>query len=192
MVLAKGGEVMRKLIALAVALSTLVVLNLVISNLHLRTILDSVEVTENVMVDYKRQTKLSRSENVGCIRSEVSGREYCGTEINEWVTDTVKPSARASRIDLEVASFRLERINTIFFGLEFETVVNEYLSHTEAWLDYLERLESCNDWKCFYTEEVRPNAISATFRVSEIEFLSAIPIIDIFQSKKRVDKIFEI
>jgi hypothetical protein len=116
---------------------------------------------------------------------------YCGSEINDWVSNKVNSNSRQSRIDLEVETFKANEIKLILFGNEFKTVIDKYSDHVNAWTDYLERLESCSDYNCYYSEVNKPNDISTTFRIAEIAFRSAIPLIDLFRSTSRIDAIFE-
>ena len=180
----------RVLIVISVVLTSLV-LNLGFSNYYLKEILNSVEKTEDTMQDFQARMRLTQTENANCFRSEIVGRVYCGTEINDWVNTKVNLNARLSRIDLEVETFKLNELKLTLFGNEFKSVIDKYTDHANTWLDYYKRVESCSDYNCYYSEVNKPNDISTTFRIAEIEFRSAIPLIDLFGSKSRIEAIFE-
>ena len=100
----------KRVLILISAVLTLLVLNLGFSNYYLKEILNSVEKTENIMEDFNARMRLTPTEKSNCFRSEIVGRVYCGTEINDWVDTKVNSNARLSRIDLEVETFKLNQI----------------------------------------------------------------------------------
>jgi hypothetical protein len=181
----------KRVLVLISAVLTLLVLNLGFSNYYLKEILNSVEKTEDIMGDFNARMRLTQTENANCFRSEIVGRVYCGTEINDWVNTKVNSNARLSRIDLEVETFKLNEIKLILFGNEFKSAIDKYTDHANTWLDYYKRVESCSDYNCYYSELNKPNDISTTFRIAEVEFKSAIPLIDLFGSKSRLEAIFK-
>jgi hypothetical protein len=187
----KLNVIQKVVLILISAVITLLVLNLGFSNYYLKEILNSVEKTENVMEDFKARVRLTATENSNCFRSEIVGRVYCGTEINDWVNTKVNSNARLSRIDLEVETFKLNQIKLILFGNEFKSAIDKYTDHANTWLDYYKRVESCSDYNCYYSEANKPNDISTTFRIAEVEFKSTIPLIDLFGSKSKLESIFE-
>jgi hypothetical protein len=119
------------------------------------------------------------------------GRVYCGSQLNDWVKTKVNSSASLSRIDLEVETFKLNQINLLLFGNEFKSAVEKYTDHANAWMDYYKRVESCSDYACYYSEITKPNDISTTFRIAELEFKSDIPLIDLFGSGDKLEAIFK-
>jgi hypothetical protein len=181
----------KRVLVLISGILTLLVLNLGFSNYYLKEILNSVEKTENIMEDFNARMRLTPTENSNCFRSEIVGRVYCGAELNDWVETKVDSNARLSRIDLEVETFKLNQIKLILFGNEFKSVIDKYTDHANAWLDYYKRVESCSDYNCYYSEGNKPNDISTTFRIAEVEFKSAIPLLDLFRSGGRLEAIFK-
>ena len=181
----------KRVLILISAVLTLLVLNLGFSNYYLKEILNSVEKTENIMEDFKARMRLTPTEKSNCFRSEIVGRVYCGTEINDWVDTKVNSNARLSRIDLEVETFKLNQIKLILFGNEFKSAIDKYTDHANTWLDYYKRVESCSDYACYYSEISKPNDISTTFRIAEVEFKSTIPLLDLFRSGSRLEAIFK-
>lgn len=180
----------KSLIVIAILISAFI-LDLGLSNKYLKEILSSVEKTEAIMEDFSASVRLRETARPGCFGSENVGRVYCGSDIDNWVRDKVFPNAEKSRINLEVETFKLNKVRTGFLGNEFEEALQTYTKHANAWLDYLKRIQKCRDYSCYYTEATKPNDISSTFRVAEIGFISVIPVIDIFDSERRIKEIFK-
>jgi hypothetical protein len=187
----KFNVVHKRVLILISAVLTLLVLNLGFSNYYLKEILNSVEKTEDTMLDFQASVRLTETETYGCFRSEIVGRVYCGSQLNDWVTTKVNSSARNSRIDVEVETFKLNQINLPLFGNEFKSAVEKYTDHADAWIDYYKRVGNCTDYACYYSEIRKPNDISTTFRIAELEFKSGMPLIDFFGSGDRLEAIFE-
>lgn len=184
------GSFRNPIIILTTLVLLISILNLGFSNYHLKSLLNSVEKTEEIMLNLKNRLVLNETADSRCFRSENVGRVYCGLELNDWVRDKVSFYAEQSRTNLEVEIFKLNQINVLFFGNELNPTIQEYTNHANAWIDYLERLEGCSDYSCFYSQYQKPNSISSTFKVAEIEFRSVIPVLDLFQSENRIDLIF--
>ena len=181
----------KKFLILIVIIISTFILDLGFSNKYLTEILSSVEKTEAIMEDFSASVRLRETGRPGCFGSENVGRVYCGSDIDNWVRDKVYPNAKKSRIDLEVETFKLNQIRTGFLGNEFEGALQTYTKHANAWLDYLKGIEKCLDYSCYYAEVYKPNDISTTFRVAEAGFSSVIPLIDFFDSERRIKDIFK-
>jgi hypothetical protein len=63
-------------------------------------VLNSVEKTEEIMETHLDRERLFPTSNSNCYRSEIVGRVYCGSELNNWVTEKVLISAKNSYTDL--------------------------------------------------------------------------------------------
>ena len=181
----------KRVLILISAILSLFILNLGFSNYHLNEILNSVEKTESIMEDFNARLRLTKTDKYNCFRSENVGRVYCGDGVNDWVKNTVKKNAYQSRIDLEVETFKLNQIKLFIFGNEFKTTLLKYTDHANSWLDYYKRVEGCSDYACYDSEISKPNNISTTFGVAEVEFRSVIPSIDLLDSRSRIEAVFE-
>ena len=173
------------------AVTLLLLSNLAFSNYHLKQILTSVEKTEEIMETYSSKVSLYPTERSGCYRSEIVGRVYCGTELDDWVRDKVVIVASNSYTDLSVEQFKFNRINLFPFGSELNESVDAYNDHIDAWLDYYKGSGSCADYSCYYKETDKPYNIRSSFRIAEEAFKSVIPIIDMFDSQVRIKEVFK-
>jgi hypothetical protein len=173
------------------AVTFLLLSNLAFSNYHLKQVLNSVEKTEEIMETYLSKESLYSTESSNCYRSEIVGRVYCGSELDDWVRDKVVIVANNSFTDLSVEKFKLNRINLFPFGSELNESVDAYNDHIDAWLNYYKDMRSCYDYSCYYKEKIKPDNISSTFRIAEEAFKNVIPIVDMFDSQVRIKEIFE-
>jgi hypothetical protein len=169
----------------------LLVLNLAFSNYHLSQVLNSVEKTEEIMETHLDRERLFPTSNSNCYRSEIVGRVYCGSELNNWVTEKVLISAKNSYTDLSVEKYKLDRKSLLPFGSELNESVDAYRDHIDSWLDYYKTIGTCSDYACYYNENLKPKDISSSFRIAEEAFRSVIPLFDVLNSQARIDEVFK-
>jgi hypothetical protein len=190
--LKKSNLQSKSLIVVVISAVTFLLLsNLAFSNYHLKQILTSVEKTEEIMETYSSKLSLYPTERSGCYRSEIVGRVYCDTELDDWVRNKVVIVANNSYTDLSVEQFKFNRINIFPFGSELNESVDAYNDHIDAWLDYFKGSGSCADYSCYYKETNKPYNIRSSFRIAEEAFKSVIPIVDIFDSQVRIKEVFK-
>lgn len=149
-------------------------LNIGISNFYLEKILVSIESSESIM------------ENA----TEKLNREY--SNIDEYkVVERVKRVSSEARSELIIENYRLKSINVNFMGTEFKPAIQAFTDHSNAWVNWYERLESCTTRDCLLREIDKPNEITPTFRIAEEAFKRVIPIIDLVNAQDRIDDEFK-
>jgi hypothetical protein len=163
-----------KLAAIFIAiLVSLGVINIGLSNFYLGKILVSIESSESIM------------ENA----TEKLSREY--SNIDEYkVVERVKRVSSEARSELIIENYRLKSINMNFMGTEFKPAIQAFTDHSNAWVNWYERLESCTTRDCLLREIGKPNEITPTFRIAEEAFKRVIPIIDLVNAQDRIDDEF--
>jgi len=158
------------LIAILVSLG---IINIGLSNFYLGKILVSIESSESTM------------ENA----NERLSREY--SNIDEYqVVERVKRVSSEARSELIIENYRLKSINVNVMGTEFKPAIQAFTDHSNAWVNWYERLESCTTRDCLSREIDKPNEISPTFRIAEEAFKRVIPIIDLVNAQDRIDDEF--
>jgi len=155
-------------------LVSLGVINIGLSNFYLGKILDSIESSESIMEN--ATDKLSR--------------EY--SNIDEYkVVERVKRVSSEARSELIIENYRLKSINVNFMGTEFKSARQAFTDHSNAWVNWYERLENCTTRDCLLREIDKPNEITPTFRISEEAFKRVIPVIDLVNAKARIADVFK-
>ena len=150
-------------------LVSLGVINIGLSNFYLGKILVSIESSESIM------------ENV----TEKLRREY--SNIEEYkVVERVKRASSEARTELIIENYRLKSINVNLMGTEFKPAIQAFTDHSNAWVNWYERLESCTTRDCLLREIDKPNEISPTFRIAEEAFKRVVPIIDLVNAQDRI------
>lgn len=153
-------------IAIVVSLG---VFNIGLSNFYLGKILVSIESSESIMENANKKLK----------------REY--SNIEEYkVVERVKRILSEARSELIIENYRLKSINVNLMGSEFKPAIKAFTDHSNAWVDWYERLESCTTRDCLSREIDKPNEISPTFRIAEEAFNRVIPIIDLVNAQDRI------
>ena len=190
--LKKSSLQSKSFIVVAIATVFLLLLsNLALSNYHLKQVLNSVDKTEEIMETYLTKVSLYSTERSDCYRSEIVGRVYCGSELDDWVRNKVVIVASNTYTDLSVEKFKFSRINLFPFGSELNESVDAYNDHIDAWLDYYKDMAGCSDYSCYYKEKMKPHNISSSFRIAEEAFKRVIPIVDMFDSEVRIKEVFK-
>jgi hypothetical protein len=190
--LKKSSLQSKSFIVVAISVTLLLLLsNLAFSNYHLKQVLHSVDKSEEIMETYLAKVSLYSTERSDCYRSEIVGRVYCGSELDDWVRNKVVIVANNSFTDLSVEQFKFNRINLFPFGSELNESVDAYNEHIDIWLDYYKDMAGCSDYSCYYKEKMKPHNISSSFRIAEEAFKSVIPIVDMFDSQVRIKEIFK-
>ena len=159
-----------QLAAICIAiLVSLGVFNVGLSNFYLGKILVSIESSESIMENTNEKLK----------------REY--SNIEEYkVVERVKRILSEARSELIIENYRLKSINVNLMGTEFKPAIKAFTDHSNAWVDWYERLESCTTRDCLLREIDKPNEISPTFRIAEEAFKRVIPIIDLVNAQDRI------
>ena len=153
-------------IAIVVSLG---VFNVGLSNFYLGKILVSIESSESIMENTNEKLK----------------REY--SNIEEYkVVERVKRILSEARSELIIENYRLKSINVNLMGTEFKPAIKAFTDHSNAWVDWYERLESCTTRDCLSREIDKPNEISPTFRIAEEAFKRVVPIIDLVNAQDRI------
>ena len=153
-------------IAIVVSLG---VFNVGLSNFYLGKILVSIESSESIMENSNEKLK----------------REY--SNIEEYkVVERVKRILSEARSELIIENYRLKSINVNLMGTEFKPAIKAFTDHSNAWVDWYERLESCTTRDCLSREIDKPNEISPTFRIAEEAFKRVVPIIDLVNAQDRI------
>ena len=153
-------------IAIVVSLG---VFNVGLSNFYLGKILVSIESSESIMENANEKLK----------------REY--SNIEEYkVVERVKRILSEARSELIIENYRLKSINVNLMGTEFKPAIKAFTDHSNAWVDWYERLESCTTRDCLSREIDKPNEISPTFRIAEEAFKRVVPIIDLVNAQDRI------
>ena len=153
-------------IAIVVSLG---VFNVGLSNFYLGKILVSIESSESIMENANEKLK----------------REY--SNIEEYkVVERVKRILSEARSELIIENYRLKSINVNLMGTEFKPAIEACTDHSNAWVDWYERLESCTTRDCLSREIDKPNQISPTFRIAEEAFKRVVPIIDLVNAQDRI------
>ena len=153
-------------IAIVVSLG---VFNVGLSNFYLGKILVSIESSESIMENANDKLK----------------REY--SNIEEYkVVERVKRILSEARSELIIENYRLKSINVNLMGTEFKPAIKAFTDHSNAWVDWYERLESCTTRDCLLREIDKPNEISPTFRIAEEAFKRVVPIIDLVNAQARI------
>ena len=153
-------------IAIVVSLG---VFNVGLSNFYLGKILVSIESSESIMENTNEKLK----------------REY--SNIEEYkVVERVKRILSEARSELIIENYRLKSINVNLMGTEFKPAIEAFTDHSNAWVDWYERLESCTTRDCLSREIDKPNEISPTFRIAEEAFKRVVPIIDLVNAQDRI------
>ena len=153
-------------IAIVVSLG---VFNVGLSNFYLGKILVSIESSESIMENANDKLK----------------REY--SNIEEYkVVERVKRILSEARSELIIENYRLKSINVNLMGTEFKPAIKAFTDHSNAWVDWYERLESCTTRDCLSREIDKPNEISPTFRIAEEAFKRVVPIIDLVNAQARI------
>lgn len=153
-------------IAIVVSLG---VFNVGLSNFYLGKILVSIESSESIMENANEKLK----------------REY--SNIEEYkVVERVKRILSEARSELIIENYRLKSINLNLMGTEFKPAIKAFTDHSNAWVDWYERLESCTTRDCLSREIDKPNQISPTFRIAEEAFKRVVPIIDLVNAQDRI------
>lgn len=169
----------------------LLVANNLFSNYHLKQILNTVERTEDSMEYFGRDRLALTPTANGCYRAgKRVGRIYCGFEMNQWVKDRVVPSAKKLREELTVENYSLRTVEPFPFGGEFAEAIARYSDHLDAWIKLSSTLEECQTFQCFDESLKKPSEITASFKVSKIAFDNVKPKPLLFNSGKRLEKIF--
>jgi len=167
-------------------------LNYGFSSWHLKQILNTVEKTEAILVDYNERVIFTSTGKPNCFRSgRIVGRVYCGTEIDLWVKNVVVPAALSAKEKSEVEDFFFSSTQPFPFGGEFNQTIAVYARHLKAWGKYLEELSVCQTIDCYDKNTQKENDITISFKIAEREFYSVIPKPDLVGSKKRIEKIFK-
>jgi hypothetical protein len=157
-------------IAIVVSLG---VFNIGLSNFYLGKILVSIESSESIMENANEKLK----------------REY--SNIEEYkVVERVKRILSEARSELIIENYRLKSINLNLMGTEFKPAIKAFTDHSNAWVNWYERLESCTTRDCLLREIDKPNEITPTFRIAEEAFKRVIPIIDLVNAQDRIDDEF--
>ena len=155
-------------------LVSLGVINIGLSNFYLGKILVSIESSESIM------------ENV----TEKLRREY--SNIEEYkVVERVKRASSEARTELIIENYRLKSINVNLMGTEFKPAIQAFTDHSNAWVNWYERLESCTTRDCLLQEIDKPNDITPTFKIAEEAFKRVIPIIDLVNAQDRIAEAFK-
>ena len=150
-------------------LVSLGVFNVGLSNFYLGKILVSIESSESIMENTNEKLK----------------REY--SNIEEYkVVERVKRILSEARSELIIENYRLKSINVNLMGTEFKPAIKAFTDHSNAWVDWYERLESCTTRDCLSREIDKPNEISPTFRIAEEAFKRVVPIIDLVNAQDRI------
>jgi hypothetical protein len=145
------------------------VINTGLSNYYLGKILDSIESSENIM----------ENANEG-LKQELSN-------IDEYkIVERVKNISSEARSELIIENYRLKSINVNLMGTEFKPAIQAFTDHSNAWVNWYERLESCTTRDCLLREIDKPNEITPTFRIAEEAFQQVIPIIDLVNAERRI------
>ena len=153
-------------IAIVVSLG---VFNVGLSNFYLGKILVSIESSESIMENANEKLR----------------REY--SNIEEYkVVERVKRILSEARSELIIENYRLKSINVNLMGTEFKPAIKAFTDHSNAWVDWYERLESCTTRDCLSREIDKPNEISPTFRIAEEAFKRVVPIIDLVNAQDRI------
>ncbi len=153
--------------------TSLGVLNIGLSNFYLGKILVSIESSESIMENANEKLK----------------REY--SNIEEYkVVERVKRILSEARSELIIENYRLKSINVNLMGTEFKPAIKAFTDHSNAWVNWYERLESCATRDCLLREIDKPNEITPTFRIAEEAFKRVIPIIDLVNAQDRIDDEF--
>lgn len=190
--LKKSNLQSKSLIVVVISIVLLLLLsNLAFSNYHLKQVLNSVEKTEEIMETYLSKESLYSTERSDCYRSEIVGRVYCGSELDDWVRNKIVIVASNTYTDLSVEKYRFNRISLFPFGSELNESVDSYNDHIDAWLDYYKDMAGCSDYSCYYKEKMKPGNISSSFRIAEEAFKRVIPIVDMFGSQVRIKEVFK-
>ena len=154
-------------------LVSLGVINIGLSNFYLGKILVSIESSESIMENANEKLK----------------REY--SNIAEYkVVERVKGILSEARSELIIENYRLKSINVNLMGTEFKPAIKAFTDHSNAWVNWYERLESCATRDCLLREIDKPNEITPTFRIAEEAFKRVIPIIDLVNAQDRFDDEF--
>ena len=144
-------------------------MNVGLSNYHLGKILASIESSEYIMENANEKLK----------------REY--SNIEEFkVVERVKRISGEARSELIIENYRLKSINVNLMGTEFKPAIKAFTDHSNAWVNWYERLESCTTRDCLLREIDKPNEITPTFRIAEEAFERVIPIIDLVNAQGRI------
>ena len=153
-------------IAIVVSLG---VFNIGLSNFYLSKILVSIESSESIMENANEKLKRELS------------------NIEEYkVVERVKRILSEARSELIIENYRLKSINVNLMGTEFKPAIKAFSDHSNAWVNWYERLESCTTRDCLLREIDKPNEISPTFRIAEEAFKRVVPIIDLVNAQDRI------
>ena len=150
-------------------LVSLGVFNVGLSNFYLGKILVSIESSESIMENTNEKLK----------------REYSNIEEYKVVERVIRILSEA-RSELIIENYRLKSINVNLMGTEFKPAIKAFMDHSNAWVDWYERLESCTTRDCLLREIDKPNEIRPTFRIAEEAFKRVIPIIDLVNAQDRI------
>jgi hypothetical protein len=153
-------------IAIGVSLG---VINIGLSNFYLGKILVSIESSESIMENANEKLK----------------QEF--SDIEEYkVVERVKNILSEARSELIIENYRLKSINVNLMGTEFKPAIKAFTDHSNAWVNWYERLENCTTRDCLLRESDKPNEITPTFRIAEEAFQQVIPIIDLVKARQRI------
>jgi hypothetical protein len=159
-----------QLAAIGIAiLVSLGVFNIGLSNFYLGKILVSIESSESIMENANEKFK----------------QEYSNLEEYK-VVERVKRTLSEARSELIIENYRLKSINVNLMGTEFKPAIKAFTDHSNAWVNWYERLESCTTRDCLLREIDKPNEISPTFRIAEEAFKRVVPIIDLVNADQRI------
>jgi hypothetical protein len=150
-------------------LVSLGVINIGLSNFYLGKILVSIENSESIMENANQKLK----------------REY--SNIEEYkVVERIRGILSEARSELIIENYRLKSINMNLMGTEFKPAIKAFTDHSNAWVNWYERLESCTTRDCLLRENDKPNEITPTFRIAEEAFKRVVPIIDLVDAEQRI------
>ena len=188
----KKLSIAKVLLFLVVMALTTSVADQVISNIKLNSLVSTVQTTEELMLNYIDQVSLKKGDSgPGCLSvGTIVPREYCGLQINEFVKNELDAKASQLSTDLAVQKYSLEKVSLFPFGNEFSEPIYRYGLHLDSWNKYLEYVQECEDYACYWKVLTDPNAISSSFKIAGLAFRESVPIIDFKRNESKIEKLF--
>ena len=186
--------------------------NQVFTSVQLNSLLTNVKKSEFVMEDFvSKMIQGPKEENDNYLWTDWQGNIQEGTRIvlvykkpsgeeirfnnreeawGEWRKD-MNQIASISKDNLVETTFDIEQTLIFPWKSDIKLARDKYLDHHEAWIEYIDAFAQMKENSDILSNFEKDFAISPTFKISQKAFLRSVPVIDLLNSKKKIEKIFE-
>jgi hypothetical protein len=185
--------------------------NQVFTSVQLNSLLTNVKKSEFVMEDFVSkmiqgpteenddylwtdwQGKIQEGTRTVLVYKNPSGEEIRFNDREEawgaWRKD-MSQIASISKDNLVETTFDIEQTLIFPWKSDLKLARDKYLDHHEAWIEYIDAFAQMKENSDILSNFDKDFAISPTFKISEKAFLRSVPVIDLLNSKKKIETIF--